>query len=107
MATLEPGCRYYEVFCICWRGERTNQTSGMSVPKCSSFDPFLLIEIRFTVAELQHVGNSFAVLAVEFERASIFLPLYRGFTHSLPHLTLATTIEISRQRNDLNMRLCQ
>jgi len=85
-AAAEPGCRHDELFCIIWRSERTDQLSGMPVLECSPFDPFLLIEIGFTVAELQNVDSSFSVLAVELERASIFLPLYRGLTHSPPHI---------------------
>jgi len=36
----------------------------MPVLESGPFDPFLLIEICFTVAKLQHVGRSFSVLAV-------------------------------------------
>ena len=86
VATAEPGRLHYESFCICWRGERTDQITGMSVLECSPFDPFLLIDICFTIAELQHVGKSFPVLAVELERASVFLPLYWGLTHSPLHI---------------------
>jgi hypothetical protein len=40
----------------------------MPVLEYSPFDPFLLMEIYFTVAELQHVNSSFSVLAVELAR---------------------------------------
>ena len=82
VAAAEPGRRRYEVFCIYWRGERPDQSTGMPVLEWSPFDPFLLIEICFTVAELQHIDSSFFILAIKLERASVFLPLYRGLTHS-------------------------
>jgi hypothetical protein len=63
----------------------------MPVLKCGPFDPFLLIKIRLTVAELQYVRNSFSVVAVELERASVFLPLYRRLIHSPPQHQLLST----------------
>jgi len=47
----------------------------MPVLECSPFDPFLLIEICFAIAELQHVDSALSVLAVELERATVFLAL--------------------------------
>jgi hypothetical protein len=36
----------------------------MPILECGPFDPFLLVEIRFAIAKLQHVGSPFSVLVV-------------------------------------------
>jgi hypothetical protein len=47
----------------------------MPILEGRALHPFLLIEIRLSVLELQNVGSPFSILAIERNYAPIFLPL--------------------------------
>jgi len=94
LASLKPRSTNYESFCIFGRSKRADQATPMPVFEISSSDPFLLIDICSTVAELQNGDGSFAIRAVELAFASVFLPLYGGSTHSTPRFRARFSMDI-------------